>query len=43
MEELRQYLKRAYVINPAADYNRSPVTKIVGMPYDLMTLIVKGR
>ena len=43
MEELRQYLKRAYVINPAADYNRSPVTKIVSMPYDLMTLIVKGR
>lgn len=43
IDELRQYLKRAYVINPAADYNRSPVTKVVGMPYDLMTLIVKGR
>ena len=41
--ELRHYLKRAYMINPSADFNRSPVTQIEGMPYDLMTLIVKGR
>lgn len=40
---LSKYLKRAYVINPVADFNRSPVTQIEGMPYDLMTLIVKGR
>ncbi len=43
LEELRKYLKRAYVVNPAADFNRSPVTQIADMPYDLMTLIVKGR
>lgn len=43
LEELRKYLKRAYVVNPAADFNRSPVTQITDMPYDLMTLIVKGR
>ena len=41
--ELRRYLKRAYVINPAADFNRLPITQIEGMPYDLMTLITKGR
>ena len=43
LDDLRQYLRRAYVISPSADYNRSPATQIEGMPYDLMTYIVKGR
>ncbi len=42
-EELKKYVKRVYVINPAGDFNRSIVTQIEGMPYDLMTLFVKGR
>ena len=42
-EELQKYLKRVYVINPAGDFNRSAVTQIEGMPYDLMALFVKGR
>ncbi|MBO7116154.1 MAG: DUF3822 family protein [Prevotella sp.] len=43
IEELQKYLKRVYTINPAGDFNRSAVTQIEGMPYDLMTLFVKGR
>ena len=43
VEELKRYLRNAYVINPAADFQQSPITEIAGMPYDLMTLIVKGR
>ncbi len=43
MEELQKYVKRVYTINPAGDFNRSAVTQIEGMPYDLMTLFVKGR
>ena len=43
VEELKRYLRNAYVINPAADFQQSPVTEIAGMPYDLMTYIVKGR
>ena len=43
IQELKRYLQKAYVINPVADFQESPVTKIVGMPYDLMTLLVKGR
>lgn len=43
LDELRKYLQRAYVINPTADFNRAPVTQIKNMPYDLMTLYVKGR
>lgn len=43
MEELQKYIKRVYTINPAGDFNRSSVTQIDGMPYDLMTLFVKGR
>ena len=43
LDELRKYLQRAYVINPTADFNRAPATQIKNMPYDLMTLYVKGR
>ena len=42
-EELKKYIKRVYTINPAGDFNRATVTQIEGMPYDLMTLFVKGR
>lgn len=43
MEELKKYVKRAYSINPSSDFNRSPVTEMKGMPFDLMTYFVKGR
>lgn len=43
MGELQKYIKRVYTINPSGDFNRSAVTQIEGMPYDLMTLFVKGR
>mgnify|MGYP002623364757 FL=1 len=42
-DELKKYIKRVYLINPAGDFNRSAVTQIDGMPYDLMTLFIKGR
>ena len=41
--ELKKFLQKVYVINPSADFNQSPVTKIKGMPFDLMTLFAKGR
>jgi len=41
--ELRKYLQNVYVINPSAEFNRAPATKIKGMPFDLMTLLTKGR
>jgi hypothetical protein len=43
MDELKNFLQKAYVINPTADFNRHPVTEIKGMPYDLQTLYIKGR
>ncbi len=43
MEEARQFIKRVFFINPSGEFNRAPVTQITGMPYDLMTLYVKGR
>ena len=33
---MRNYLHKVYAINPAADFNRAPVTKIAGMPMDTM-------
>lgn len=43
MSEARQFIKRVFYINPSGEFNRAPVTQIAGMPYDLMTLYVKGR
>jgi hypothetical protein len=43
VEELKKYVKKVYVINPAADFAESPVSQIKKMPYDLMTLYAKER
>ena len=43
LRELRQCLQKVYVVNPAVDLNQATVTTVKGMPYDLMTLLVKGR
>ena len=42
-QELKQYLQKVYVSNPAVEFSQAPATKIKGMPYDLITLLVKGR
>lgn len=41
--QLRRFLQNVYRINPSGDFNRAPVTQIEGLPYDLMTLHLKGR
>jgi len=40
---LREFIQNVYVINPVADFNNHEATEIKGMPYDLVTLFVKGR
>ena len=42
-QELKRYLQKAYAINPVADFQQAPATQVKGMPYDIMTLIVRGR
>lgn len=34
--ETRQFLPRTYTINPAADFNKAPVTEMSQLPFDLM-------
>ena len=43
VETLKRYVRRAYVINPVSDFNRSPIAQIEGMPYDVMVYLIKGR
>lgn len=43
MQELKRYVQKAYVVNPSADFQEAAAAKVAGMPYDLMTLIIKGR
>ena len=39
--ELRKYLKNVFIINPAGEYTRAPITQIKGIPYDLITHYLK--
>ena len=43
LDEAHRFIKRVFYINPSGEFNRAPVTRIAGMPYDMMTLYVKGR
>lgn len=43
MEALHRFIMKVYVISPSADFNRAPITEIKGIPYDLITLFIKGR
>ena len=40
--EAEKFLRRVYVVNPSAEFNRAPVTQIKNMPYDLIALYVNG-
>ena len=37
-----EFVKRVYVINPVGEFNRAPVAQIAGVPYDIVTLYLKG-
>ena len=43
LDELKEYLRKVYVVNPVEDFNQHPVTAIKGVPFDLQTLVVRGR
>ncbi len=43
IDELHRYVVNVYNVNPVGEYNRAPITQIPNLPYDLMTLYVKGR
>lgn len=42
-EEARKFIKRVFVINPSGEFNRAAITQIEGIPYDVVTLFIKGR
>lgn len=41
--ELKRYVQKVFVINPSAEFGEHPGTELKGVPFDLQTLIVKGR
>lgn len=41
-DELEQFIKRVFVINPVGEFNRVNVAQIPGIPYDLVIFYVKG-
>ena len=38
VEQLHRFVKKVYILNPTAEFNRTPVSLIKGMPLDLVTL-----
>ena len=40
MEAMKNYVQKVFAVNVAADFNRAPVTKIEGMPMDMMLLFL---
>lgn len=43
IDELKRYIQNVYVITPTAEFNRAPATAFDDMPFDLMTILTKGR
>ena len=43
IDEASKFVKRVFYTNPSGEFNRSPITQIEGIPYDLMVLYIKGR
>ena len=41
--QLKKFVQNPVVISPQVDFNMHPVTTINGVPFDLQTLVVKGR
>ena len=39
---ISKYLQNVYFIKPTSEFNRSPITQINGIPFDLMTLFING-
>lgn len=35
---IKLYVKKAFCLNPAAEFNRAPLTEVKGIPFDLLTL-----
>lgn len=40
LKELRNYLRQVFVINPKAEFNRSEISKIEEIPFDMQTLLL---
>ena len=40
---LKKYVRQAYFINPAGEFNRAPITQVKGITLDLITLFLKGK
>jgi len=40
-QQLSRFVESVATINPSAEFNRAPITRIKGLPLDMMTLFVK--
>ncbi len=41
IEQLKRYVRKVFALNPAAEFNRAPITRIKDMPFDLLTYYLR--
>ena len=43
IERASEFIRRVFTILPSGEFNRSPITQLADVPYDIITLYMKGR
>ena len=41
LHNVRLYVQKAFTLNPAAEFNRAPLTAIKGLPFDIMAMYLR--
>lgn len=41
IDQLKRYVRKVFALNPAAEFNRTPVTRVKDMPFDLLTYYLR--
>ena len=41
LEQLKRYVRKVFLLNPVAEFNRAPVTRVKDLPFDLLTYFLR--
>lgn len=41
LSQLRRYVRKVFLLNPVAEFNRAPLTRLKEMPFDLLTYFLR--
>lgn len=41
LEQLKRYVRKVFLLNPSAEFNRAPITRLKDFPFDLLTYFLR--